>query len=47
MDMKEIILIQREERNTVIYTADGHFTTSESLGELEERLDAGDLLPQP
>ena len=39
IDIKDIILIQREERSTVIYTADNRFITSESLSELEERLD--------
>lgn len=39
VDTADIILIQREERSTVIYTADSRYTTSESLGELEERLD--------
>lgn len=39
VDTAEIILIQREERTTAIYTAHGRYTTSESLGELEGRLD--------
>lgn len=39
VDMCEIILIQREDRNTVIYAKDERFTTSESLGSLEKRLD--------
>lgn len=39
VDTAEIILIQREERITVLYTANSRYTTSESLSELEERLD--------
>lgn len=39
IDTGDIILIQREERSTVIYTGEDRFTTSESLSELEERLD--------
>jgi len=39
IDLNEIILVQREERNTVIYTAEHRFSTSETLTELEQRLD--------
>ncbi|HHV60194.1 MAG TPA: response regulator transcription factor [Clostridiaceae bacterium] len=39
VDMNEIILIQRENRNTVICTADEEYITSEGLSELYERLD--------
>lgn len=39
VDMADIILVQRENRSTVIYTQDERFVTSESLSELEERLD--------
>lgn len=39
LDIKEIILIQREERNTAVYTATNHYLTSDTLNELEERLD--------
>jgi two-component system LytT family response regulator len=39
VDMYEIILIQREDRSTVIYTKNERFVTSESLGSLEKRLD--------
>lgn len=39
VDMKDIILIQREERSTVIYTSTEKFITSDGLGEIEERLD--------
>lgn len=39
LDMDDILLIQREERMTVIYTADGgRYVTSDTLSELEERL---------
>lgn len=38
VDADEIILIQREDRSTVIYTQHDRFVTSEALGELEERL---------
>lgn len=40
VDMDEIILIQREDRSTVIYTSQERFTTSEGLTELEEKLDS-------
>jgi len=41
VDLDDILLIQREERMTVIYTEDGaRYITSDSLGELEERLPA-------
>lgn len=39
VDAADILLIQREERSTVIYTSQSRFTTSEGLSELEERLD--------
>lgn len=39
VDTKEIIIIQREDRSTVIYTINESYTTSEGLTELEERLD--------
>lgn len=39
VDTDDIIIIQREDRNTVIYTIDDSYTTSEGLSELEERLD--------
>lgn len=39
VDMKDIILIQREERSTVIYTRHDKYVTSEGLSEIEERLD--------
>ena len=40
IDMKDILLVQREDRATVIYTiGEGRYVTSASLGETEERLD--------
>jgi two-component system LytT family response regulator len=40
LNMQDILLVQREERATVIYTVnDGRFVTSDSLGDTEERLD--------
>lgn len=40
VDEEDIILVQRENRSTVIYTSDGqHHITSEGLSELEARLD--------
>jgi two-component system LytT family response regulator len=39
VDMEEILLIQREDRSTVICTAQDRLVTSESLSELEEKLD--------
>lgn len=40
MNTNEILLVQREERSTVLYTErDGRFVLSETLGEIEERLD--------
>lgn len=39
IDTKDIVIIQREDRSTVIYTTDNCYSTSEGLSELEERLD--------
>lgn len=40
IDLQDILLVQREDRATVIYTADGsRYVLSESLSETEERLD--------
>ena len=39
VDTKEIILVQREENSTVIYTQNDSFNTSISLSEIEEKLD--------
>lgn len=39
IDLKDILLVQREDRATVIYTTnDGRYVTSESLADMEERL---------
>ncbi|MCY6957247.1 LytR/AlgR family response regulator transcription factor [Clostridium brassicae] len=39
VDIKDIIMIQREDRSTVIYTIDNNYVTSEALSSLEEKLD--------
>ncbi len=40
INMSDILLIQREERSTVIYTADGKsYATSDTLGDTEAKLD--------
>lgn len=39
IDTKEIMLVQREESSTVIYTRTDSFTTSISLSDIEEKLD--------
>ncbi|MBQ8653949.1 MAG: response regulator transcription factor [Clostridia bacterium] len=40
ISMEDILLVQREDRSTVIYTrGGGRFVTSDSLGETEARLD--------
>lgn len=39
VDMKDIIMIQRENRTTVVYTEKGSYTTSDGLTELEGKLD--------
>ncbi|MHC1749399.1 MAG: LytR/AlgR family response regulator transcription factor [Cellulosilyticaceae bacterium] len=39
VDIKDIILVQRENSNTVIYTKNNSFTTSASLSEVEDKLD--------
>jgi two-component system LytT family response regulator len=39
IDSKEIVLVQREENNTVIYTNSDSFITSATLTEIEEKLD--------
>lgn len=39
LDLKDILLVQREDRATVLYTLnDGRYVTSDSLSEMEERL---------
>lgn len=44
VDTKDIILIQREDRSTVIYTKDQGYVTSESLTDLEEKLEGTTFL---
>jgi len=39
VDIKEIVLVQREESSTVIYTKTDSFITSISLSDIEEKLD--------
>ncbi len=39
VNLADIVLITREARKTVVYTVDKKFKISESLGELEEKLD--------
>ncbi|MBK1811712.1 response regulator transcription factor [Clostridium sp. YIM B02505] len=41
IDSKDIVLVQREENNTVIYTKSDNFITSATLSEIEEKLDKG------
>ncbi len=39
IDLNDILLVQREDRATVLYTkGDGRYITGDSLGEMEERL---------
>ena len=41
VDLQDILLIQREDRTTVLYTEnDGRYVTNDTLGEMEERLPA-------
>lgn len=39
MDIQDIILVQRENNSTVIYTKQDSFTTSAGLGDIEAKLD--------
>jgi two-component system LytT family response regulator len=39
IDTKDIILIQREDRSTVLFTSEDSYSTSESLSDLEHRID--------
>ncbi len=39
INTKNIVLIQREDRSTVIYTTDNKYATSEGLGDIEKRLE--------
>lgn len=38
VNINDILLVQREERQTVIYTENARFTTGDALGEIEEKL---------
>ena len=41
IDLKDILLVQREDRATVLYTEDGgRYVTGDSLAEMEERLNS-------
>ncbi len=44
VDIKDIILVQREDGNTVIYTKHDSFTTSASLSDIEAKLDKDQFL---
>jgi len=44
VDIKDIILIQRENGSTVIYTKNDSFTTSASLSDIEVKLDKEQFL---
>ncbi|BCN29126.1 LytR/AlgR family response regulator transcription factor [Anaeromicropila herbilytica] len=44
VDIKDIILVQRENSNTVIYTKHDSFTTSASLSDIEVKLDEEQFL---
>lgn len=39
VDMKDIVLVQREDKRTVIYTTHNQFSTSASLTEIQDKLD--------
>ena len=39
INMTDIVLVQREDRATVIYTTGGRYVTGDSLAETEARLD--------
>ena len=39
VDLNDLLLVQREDRSTVLYTKGGErYTTGDSLGEMESRL---------
>ncbi|HOQ06401.1 MAG TPA: LytTR family DNA-binding domain-containing protein [Clostridiales bacterium] len=44
VDTKEIILIQREDKSTAVYTAQDRYITSESLGDIEQRLEGSEFM---
>ena len=39
INQSDILLVQRENRQTVFYTAEGGYPTSDTLGDVEEKLD--------
>ena len=39
INQSDILLVQRENRQTVLYTAEGGYPTSDTLGDVEEKLD--------
>lgn len=48
IDLQDILLVQREDRATVLYTADGgRYVTGDSLAEMEERLHSDAFFPLP
>jgi two-component system LytT family response regulator len=44
IDTRDITIIQREDRSTVIYTTDSSYITSEGLSEIEERLEKNEFM---
>lgn len=44
VDIKDIVLVQRENNNTVIYTKQDSFTTTASLGDIESKLDTNQFM---
>lgn len=41
VDLRDVLLVQREDRSTVLYTSDGErYVTGDSLAEMEERLNS-------
>ena len=44
VDSQDIILVQREDKKTVIYTKGERYTTSEALGDIEFKLDSTKFL---
>ena len=47
VDIQDIVLVQRENNSTVIYTRQDSFTTSAGLGDIEAKLDPGAVLKKP
>jgi two-component system LytT family response regulator len=44
VDIKDIILVQRENSSTVIYTKQDSFATSAGLGDIESKLDSDQFM---